>query len=89
LQRTEDKSQFTFTADNFPAFFAGNRFCDLQQQLASCYWLIAENGTPLLIQSHYSRKLIPAINRVAASQLPLSDDQLTYKFTSSLQPVLH
>jgi hypothetical protein len=37
---------------------------------------LAEIGTPQLISSNCSRKLIPAINRIAASQFPLSADWL-------------
>ncbi len=41
-----EESTFTFMADNFPAFPAGNPFCDLYQQKAFRYLLIAKIGIP-------------------------------------------
>jgi hypothetical protein len=51
------------------------------------YWLIAEIGILLLNRSNSSRKLIPAINKIAANQFPLSADWLAT--VSYLQRVPH
>ncbi len=61
---------------SFPAFPAGNRFFDLQWQQACRYRLIAEIGVLLRIFLNCGRKLIPAIDAIAASLCPLSDDWL-------------
>ncbi len=77
LQGLTADCPFTFTADNFPGFPAGNRFCDLQRHQASRCWLITEIGMSLLnpfefqrgTYSHYwhnSGKLTSAISSLAS-----------------------
>jgi hypothetical protein len=53
------ESPFSFIADNFPTFPAGNWFYDFVVAIGFHYWLIAEIGIPPLIHSNGSRKPFP------------------------------